>query len=746
MSIPVAEMPSIDAKLLEARNVPSSYGITSQPPSPPLTENGSAVVQSRSGRIKQFLDNSSTAILNWNNLDKPSLFGQNSRSDLITRPLYHRRATSAPVLASRFTKSASNALKRHHLMPSSIRSEMDQAVLKSLPAQAEAPRPAIPSGYPKLDAKCHVLSHQATRNGHTKEAVNRLHACDADLQSEDRVSDPASDTVPLSQQDHSMGGEVPIDALSAGPTAPLEEEPRCMFVDDCQTGSQLRKAISHLFGRNKACTLRIPKHVWVYYCRKHYQRIRYRNAKTYPLNQMHLVKMQITRLQKWSETNRRQGSGPYIRLWTLTLRKREQNRLDKEGGPVDEGDDDTLEAQNSSAAPEWVIQRLGTGYTTEQMLEVAERLHQEIEDGILGQVPEIEFLPDIVESDGGGIAKLIRTRKQIRTVAAEGQSRASKRKNSETADSVTQSRFTAFNQHGMDVFESPSRKRIRIGPPLADRRKQSLPMSLPSIVMPSASSQYAVPRTLPAIPRMQALPPDHAYGPDADMHGLSSSRAGPNGFYGHDSQPYTSHYQAGVSSAQSSIYQRDGDYQRQHQRLPSISDHLSAASSYSAASPYRVSGSFNENPNMPRPPHLRSYSSNVATTQSAFEYLRPISSSGAGQLDLGSFDSRATAGDLSYIPSTRGYALEQRLDPSHAYTRGWPQSSPSQQQNYYPSNSAQDHVARPYMDGSRAPTYYDSTIHRTTMKRAQHEEVRYGNAWPHTDQTVTRAAKGVRED
>ncbi|GFP56113.1 hypothetical protein TASIC1_0006028300 [Trichoderma asperellum] len=201
--------------------------------------------------------------------------------------------------------------------------------------------------------------------------------------------------------------------------------------------------------------------------------------------------MQITRLQKWSETNRRQGSGPYIRLWTLTLRKREQNRLDKEAGPVDEGDDDTLEAQNSSAAPEWVIQRLGTGYTTEQMLEVAERLHQEIEGGILGQVPEIEFLPDIVESDGGGIAKLIRTRKQIRTVAAEGQSRASKRKNSETADSVTQSHFTAFNQHSMDVFESPSRKRIRIGIPPGVQRKQSLPMSLPSIVMPSASSQHA---------------------------------------------------------------------------------------------------------------------------------------------------------------------------------------------------------------------------------------------------------------
>lgn len=476
-------------------------------------------------------------------------------------------------------------------MPSSTRQEMDEAALKNLPTQAEAPRPAMPSSYPKLDADRHVLSHQATKKGHTKEAVDRLHACEADLQYVDQVSDPASDIIPLIQQGRNMGGEVPLDASSVRPTTPQEEEPRCMFVDDCQTGSQLRKAISHLFGRNKACTLRIPKHVWVYYCRKHYQRIRYRNAKTYPLNQMHLVKMQITRLQEWSENNRRQRSGPYIRLWTLTLRKREQNRLDKEGGPADEGDDDALEAQTGSAAPEWVIHRLGTGYSTEQMLEVAERLYQEIKDEILTRVPEIEFLPDIVESDGGGIAKLIRTRKNIRTVATETQSRSPKRKISEVADAVIQSRFTSFNQHDTGDFESPSRKRIRVGPPQAYQRKQSLAMPLPSIVMPSADSQYAVPRTLPAIPRMQALPPDHAYGSDAYMHGLSSSRPGPsNGFYGHDSQQYADHYQTGVGSAQPPLFQRERDYHRQHQRLPSISDHLSVANGHSAASPYRSSG------------------------------------------------------------------------------------------------------------------------------------------------------------
>ncbi|OZA08987.1 MAG: hypothetical protein B7Y02_12155, partial [Rhodobacterales bacterium 17-64-5] len=167
-----------------------------------------------------------------------------------------------------------------------------------------------------------------------------------------------------------------------------------MFVANCDTGSQLRKAISHLFGRNKSCTLKIPKDVWVYYCRKHYQRIRYRNARTYPSNQMELVKVQIVRLQRWSEANKAKGSGPCIKQWTLSLRKREQNRLDSGKGAGDEGDEDTMTSQGGSAVPEWIIQLLGDGYTTEKMLDIAERLHQEIERGSLSTVPEIEFLPE----------------------------------------------------------------------------------------------------------------------------------------------------------------------------------------------------------------------------------------------------------------------------------------------------------------------------------------------------------------
>ncbi|CCE33951.1 uncharacterized protein CPUR_07879 [Claviceps purpurea 20.1] len=177
-----------------------------------------------------------------------------------------------------------------------------------------------------------------------------------------------------------------------------EEKPVCMFVDDCDTGSQLRKAISHLFGRNKTCTLKIPKMVWVYYCRKHYQRVRYRNARTYPVTQMELVETQIERLKAWSDENQARGKGAYIRSWALSLRKREEKRLKGNKGPNDD-DDDGSAAVGPSHIPAWIIDELGDGFDTGRMFGIAARLREEIESGALNQVPEIEFLPDIVDDD-----------------------------------------------------------------------------------------------------------------------------------------------------------------------------------------------------------------------------------------------------------------------------------------------------------------------------------------------------------
>lgn len=140
---------------------------------------------------------------------------------------------------------------------------MGRSTAKSLQTQAEESTPSITAVYKNLDPE-HRL-HPALRNGHTSAAVDMLPSRGAGLQPKEQVPDQASDITLLAQSTCDvLTREASLEALSPTSMAPLEEEARCMFVNDCQTGSQLRKAISHLFGRNKACTLRIPKQVWVY--------------------------------------------------------------------------------------------------------------------------------------------------------------------------------------------------------------------------------------------------------------------------------------------------------------------------------------------------------------------------------------------------------------------------------------------------------------------------------------------------
>lgn len=279
----------------------------------------------------------------------------------------------------------------------------------------------------------------------------------------------ARPSVETPQEEASNGSlDAPAKVDTDGATS-KEPEAYCMFVKNCDTGSQLRKAISHLFGRNKACTLRIPKHVWVYYCRKHYQRVRYRNAKTYPLNQMELVKLQIQRLQSWSEENKVAGNGPFIRLWTLSLRKREQNRIERKDRPAGS-------RSEVVGVPKWLLERVGTGYTTVDMLEVADKLYAEIQSGHLSQIPEVEFLPDIVESSSEA-NKVARRRKSSSNV------RTPKRKTSEESDAMHRhSEELAFRDFyrrpssydGYEDLASPLGKRLRVAhserslPSLAD--------------------------------------------------------------------------------------------------------------------------------------------------------------------------------------------------------------------------------------------------------------------------------------
>ncbi|KAI1434291.1 hypothetical protein GGR50DRAFT_413198 [Xylaria sp. CBS 124048] len=207
----------------------------------------------------------------------------------------------------------------------------------------------------------------------------------------------------------SLGGHTIAESPGDGPgDGPDDNEPKCMFTDPCTTGSTLRKAISHLFGRNKLCTRMIPKAVWVHYCRKHYQRSRYRTGANYSKLQCELVKTQIDRLQTWSDANKLAGRPGLVLSWTLALRKRESKRVRElsiqsgeeirnHGGGDDGGDFENIDVAvlNGTAVPTWLREKCQEGYTTTEIQEIVVEIERAIHEGRLYQIPDIEFLPNI---------------------------------------------------------------------------------------------------------------------------------------------------------------------------------------------------------------------------------------------------------------------------------------------------------------------------------------------------------------
>ncbi|KAF5617610.1 hypothetical protein F25303_13247 [Fusarium sp. NRRL 25303] len=169
---------------------------------------------------------------------------------------------------------------------------------------------------------------------------------------------------------------------------PLKGGDICMAVPECNTDSVPRKVISHIFGRNKVCTRRIPERVWVCMCRKHYQRIRYRTGIRFSYTQINLVYEQIIRMIFWSRglenASRTNQEGITIRSWTFSIRRREVKRL--------------ADTNNRDPIPHWIMQSLGEGKTHDEILDVIERLCQEIDHGDLREVPPVEFLPEVVDA------------------------------------------------------------------------------------------------------------------------------------------------------------------------------------------------------------------------------------------------------------------------------------------------------------------------------------------------------------
>lgn len=224
-----------------------------------------------------------------------------------------------------------------------------------------------------------------------------------------------------------------MEPINTAPALPGEEQTEpivCMYMENCDTGSQLRKAISHIFGRNKLCTRQIPAHVWVHYCRKHYQRSRYRNAQDYSKLQIELVQKQIQRVQEWSDANKAAGRDGVVTDWSLAIRKREQKRLEDQvskkrpfRATADDSDDDAGDfggGKNRNPVPDWLLEKCGTGYSTEEIERIVGLLRDKIVSGQLSQIPDIEILPTITSDpvDENNRPKAYHKRKSSAVTAA----------------------------------------------------------------------------------------------------------------------------------------------------------------------------------------------------------------------------------------------------------------------------------------------------------------------------------------
>lgn len=210
----------------------------------------------------------------------------------------------------------------------------------------------------------------------------------------------------------------------------LTEEPKCSYTNGCTTGSPLRKVVSHIFGRNKLSTRQIPKNVWMYYCRKHYQRSRYRNPQGFAKQQVILVRRQCERLNRWGG----------VRHWTIKVRRREELRMNREGGRADEMEipkNDTnaniLDDENdrhcegieerdhrSSAAAErrgisaesssnWILRFTGIQKSIEDIYVLLDRIETQVQQPNGGKFPDVELLPcvDLALARSIGLAKTI---------------------------------------------------------------------------------------------------------------------------------------------------------------------------------------------------------------------------------------------------------------------------------------------------------------------------------------------------
>ncbi|KAK4680380.1 hypothetical protein QC764_212600 [Podospora pseudoanserina] len=201
----------------------------------------------------------------------------------------------------------------------------------------------------------------------------------------------------------------------------IDKPPECSVMTPCTLPDakiNMRKSMSHIFGRNKSCTRAVPDHVWLMVCRKHYQRARYRSDMNYQSTLLQRIIIQVVRIQVWSNDNERSGKDGILKDWTVAVRRREAKRIDDadkgkrkgskkrtradaeaEEDEMDDADEPDLDAAihqaSSVPVPDWYQGLCRGGYSTLEVLDILRRIDNDMDAGLLSAVPDIELLPNI---------------------------------------------------------------------------------------------------------------------------------------------------------------------------------------------------------------------------------------------------------------------------------------------------------------------------------------------------------------
>lgn len=207
---------------------------------------------------------------------------------------------------------------------------------------------------------------------------------------------------------------------------------QCTFVQNCKLTSPDRKVISHFFGRNKKATRAIPMEVWAPFCRRHYQRTRYRNVNNFGVVQMDLVRMTVKNLEAWGG----------IAHFELVLRKRTMQAIKREDQYRQEVQDARANGRTippvleASPCPDrWLLGYLGKKKSFQEVSIFVDTIEKHVRDNNC-KPPEFEILPTFKP----GQLALLEAKSHKDVSKPVGMTKRSTRRGSSSSRSVARSR------------------------------------------------------------------------------------------------------------------------------------------------------------------------------------------------------------------------------------------------------------------------------------------------------------------